>query len=90
MSQYKIGDIVLCKKYNNIMKNYFTGEIVHIIKLRRYPGKGIYAEKHIAIWCIFDFITCNKYQPEKLYRYDIKYKDGSVEQNIPAKLIKYK
>ena len=35
MSKYKIGDIVLCRRYNNFIGNLFTGEIVKVTKLKR-------------------------------------------------------
>ena len=90
MSKYKIKDIVLCRRKSNIIGNYFIGEIIHVEKINRNVGKGWYAEKNLVLWWIFDYITCYKFQPEKLYRYDIKYTDGYVEQNIPAELIKFK
>ena len=89
MSKYKIGDNVLCRRYNNIIGNMFIGEIVGITKLKRNIGVGFYADKSLALWYIFDVITCYKCKSEKLYRYSIKYNDDSQEQNIPAKLIYY-
>lgn len=87
MSKYKIGTTVFCRRYNNINGNMFMGEIVGVTKLRRKVGKGWYAEKSLALWFIYDVITCYKCIPEKLYRYSIKYEDDSLEHNIPAKLI---
>jgi hypothetical protein len=52
MSKYKIGDIVLCRRYNNIIGNMYMGEIVGINKLSRNIGKGWDADKTIALWCI--------------------------------------
>ena len=87
MSKYKIGDIVLCRRYNNFIGNLFTGEIVKVTKLKRNVGKGMHTEHRRRMWYIFDAITFYKWQPEKLYRYSIKYNDDTLEQNIPAKLI---
>jgi hypothetical protein len=89
MSTYNIGDIVLCRRYNNMIGNMFMGEIVGVRKLRRNVGKGWYADKTLALWCILDIITCYKCRHEKLYRYSIKYNDDLLEHNIPAKLILY-
>ena len=91
-SNFSVGDNVEAIRSNNQMRRYTPGKVIKVTKGTRVNSvnsSNRSAEVTICFFMCFDFFTCNRCQPESMYRYKIKYdQDGVEEDGIPATNIK--
>jgi hypothetical protein len=84
-ARFKIGQKVLSIRDNNAVGRTYPGKILVITKGTRSSGSGWNSEGTVCFFCLLDFLTCYRCQPDSLWTYTVKYdNDGYEEQQVPS------
>lgn len=85
--KYTVGDRVQVIKNRNRSGTYFPATIVDRSQGTYAKSSHVYEEKNIAAKLIVKTLTLG-YYPQRNFKYDVKYDDGSEEKNVDPQIMK--
>eukprot|EP00178_Gracilaria_changii_P000032 TRINITY_DN1001_c0_g1_i2.p1 TRINITY_DN1001_c0_g1~~TRINITY_DN1001_c0_g1_i2.p1 ORF type:complete len:163 (-),score=20.11 TRINITY_DN1001_c0_g1_i2:231-719(-) len=80
-----VGTRVEAIKHNNALRKHFPCRVINVRELPISDEVGVYAEKNIAAKLI---ATGGGVFAVKKYTYDLRYDDGSIDENVKPELIR--
>ncbi|KAI0566959.1 hypothetical protein FGB62_5g256 [Gracilaria domingensis] len=84
-NKIELGTRVEAVKKGNRLGNYFACDVINVREAPLSNEVGLYAEKNIAAKLIY---TGGGVFDRKKYTYDLRYDDGSVDENVSPELIR--
>ena len=84
-ARFHVGEAITCQRNKNALGKTFPGKILQVTKHQRSAGNNWHSEKTICFYCLLDFLTCYRCQPDSIWRYVVQYdSDGYEETQVTA------